>query len=394
MIILDEPYVSDFLQQTIRDYELPIVLTDTARALGFGDEAYCWDAATAVAHNRTLPHPTIYTNSENAIGWIARHLSFTELPAQIALFKDKVKFRELIRPLYPHFFFHSLSLNDLDRLDLTKLPMPFIIKPATGFFSMGVHKVADAAEWQATKAAIRAELAQNNGLFPREVLDTTRFIIEECIAGDEYAIDAYFDAAGTPVILNIHKHVFSSAADVSDRIYISSKAIIEANLARFGDFLAQLGQLTHVKNFPVHVEVRLDAAGQMQPIEVNPLRFGGWCTTPDITAYAYDINPYLYFLRGQRPDWSAILADKADKLYSLIVLDNSTGRPGSQIADFDYERLLAQLEKPLILRRIDYRQFPVFGFIFAETRADNFAELDAILKSDLSEFVIAQQQMA
>jgi hypothetical protein len=152
--------------------------------------------------------------------------------------------------------------------------------------------------------------------------------------------------------------------------------------------------LTRVKNFPVHVEVRLDAAGQMQPIEVNPLRFGGWCTTPDITAYAYDINPYLYFLRGQRPDWSAILADKADKLYSLIVLDNSTGRPGSQIADFDYERLLAQLEKPLILRRIDYRQFPVFGFIFAETRADNFAELDAILKSDLSEFVIAQQQMA
>lgn len=388
MIILDEPYVSDFLQETIREHELPLVLTDTARALGFGSEAYCWNEATAVHHIHTSPHRPIYTNSENAIGWVARHLAFTDLPAQIALFKDKVKFRELIRPLYPHFFFHQVPLPDLDGLDIDTLPMPFVIKPTTGFFSLGVHKVSDTSEWTAVKAAIHTELAQANGLFPRQVLDATRFIIEECIPGDEYAIDAYFNAAGEPVILNILKHVFSSVADVSDRIYISSKEIIETHLARFTDFLARLGQLTGVQNFPVHVEVRLDATGQMQPIEVNPLRFGGWCSTPDMTAYAYGFNPYLYFLRGQRPDWGAILADKAGKLYSLIILDNSTGLAPDQIAAFDYERVMAQLEKPLELRRLDYRRFPVFGFIFAETQADNYAELDAILKSDLRAFVV------
>ncbi|MCB9418934.1 MAG: ATP-grasp domain-containing protein [Ardenticatenaceae bacterium] len=388
MIILDEPYVSDFLLQTIRDHELPIVLTDTARALGFGSETYCWDVETAVSHLRTSFHQPIYTNSENAIGWVAQHLDFTGLPGQIAQFKDKVKFRELIRPLYPHFFFRQIALRDFAALDITHLPLPFVIKPTAGFFSLAVHKVSSAAEWEAVKTNIQLELMQTRGLFPREVINTTSFIIEECIEGDEYAIDAYFDAAGKPVILNILKHIFSSASDVSDRIYISSKEIVETHLARFTDFLAQLGRLTGVQNFPVHVEVRLDAAGQMQPIEVNPLRFGGWCTTPDMTAYAYGFNPYLYFLRGQRPDWGAILADKAGKLYSLIILDNSTGLAPDRIAAFDYERVLAQLEKPLQLRRLDYRRFPVFGFIFAETQAAHYAELDAILKSDLREFVV------
>lgn len=387
MIILDKPYVSDFLQQTIHEYKLPLVKTSTAQALGFNGEAFYLDEATAVDTARTTPNPPIYTNSENAIGWIAQHLAFTDLPAQIDLFKDKVKFRELIRPLYPHFFFRQIALRDFATLDITQLPLPFVIKPTAGFFSLAVHKVSSAAEWEAVKTNIQLELMQTRGLFPREVINTTSFIIEECIEGDEYAIDAYFDAAGKPVILNILKHIFSSASDVSDRIYISSKEIIETHLARFTDFLAQLGRLTGVKNFPVHVEVRLNEAGQMQPIEVNPMRFGGWCSTPDMTYYAYGFNPYLYFLRGQRPDWGTILADKAGKLYSLIILDNSTGLAADEIAAFDYERVLAQLERPLELRRLDYRRYPVFGFIFAETRADHFAELDAILKSNLSEFV-------
>lgn len=118
------------------------------------------------------------------------------------------------------------------------------------------------------------------------------------------------------------------------------------------------------------------------------MRFGGWCTTADMTYFAYDFNPYLYFLRGKRPNWPAILKDKAGKLYSIIILDNSTGLEAKQIAAFDYERILATLEKPLELRPIDYHQFLVFGFVFAETRAENFAELRAILKSNLSEFVL------
>ncbi len=388
MILVDQPYISDFLRQTIHDNKLPVVKTDAAKALGFENAAYFWDERQAAQAVPTAGNMPIYTTSENAIGWIARHLAFTDLPAQIDLFKDKAKFRELIRPLYPTFFFRQIALDDLDTLDITDLPLPFIIKPTAGFFSMGVHKVTDAADWARVKTAVHTELAQTQNLFPQEVVNTTSFIIEECIKGDEFAMDAYFDADGEPVILNILHHFFSSADDVSDRVYISSKAIIETHLAPFTDFLRQIGALTGVKNFPVHVEVRLDANGQIQPIEVNPMRFGGWCTTADMTYFAYDFNPYLYFLRGQRPDWTDILKDKAGKLYSIIILDNSTGLEAAQIAAFDYERMLATLEKPLELRPIDYHQFPVFGFVFAETRAENFAELDTILKSNLNEFVI------
>ena len=137
----------------------------------------------------------------------------------------------------------------------------------------------------------------------------------------------------------------------------------------------------------MHVEVRRSAAGTICPIEINPLRFGGWCTTADMTWFAYGFNPYLYYFQQQRPNWSEILKQKQDKLYSVIVLDNSSGIEGEQIASFDYAALLAGFAKPLELRRIDYREYPVFGFLFAETDVNDQSELEYILKSDLREYV-------
>lgn len=78
-----------------------------------------------------------------------------------------MKFRELIRPLYPHFFFRQIALTDLDTLTIDDFPLPFVIKPTAGFFSMGVHKVTDAAEWECVKTAIYTELTQTQDLFPR-----------------------------------------------------------------------------------------------------------------------------------------------------------------------------------------------------------------------------------
>ena len=49
--------------------------------------------------------------------------------------------------------------------------------------------------------------------------------------------------------------------------------------------------------------------------------------------------------------------------------------------------LIAGFEKPIELRKIDYKNYPVFGFVFVETREDNFAELKSILDSDLNEFI-------
>ncbi len=82
----------------------------------------------------------IYTTSENAVGWISKHLAFSDLPQKIALFKDKVNFRKLTRSMFPDFYFKEVRMEDLKQVEIKDIPLPFIIKPAVGFFSMGFEK--------------------------------------------------------------------------------------------------------------------------------------------------------------------------------------------------------------------------------------------------------------
>ncbi|WP_462270273.1 ATP-grasp domain-containing protein [Desulfobacter sp.] len=387
MIFVDKPFVSDFFKKTIADNEYPVVLTDMAKALGFGDSRNGIDEASAVKEILGSNNLRLYSTSENAIGWIAEHLSATRLPGDIELFKDKARFRSLIKPLFPDFYFQEVSMEALENLSAEDLPMPFIIKPTTGFFSMGVYKVSALEEWRQVKRALRAEIRSVAALYPKEVLDTTMVIIEQCIEGEEFAVDAYYDADGNPVIVGIYQHIFSSAEDVSDRVYMTSKDIVEANLDPFAKFLKDIGNLAKVKNFPVHVEIRRDHSGSIVPIEINPMRFGGWCSTADMTYLAYGFNPYACYLSQKRPNWKEALENQNGKLYSIVVLDNSTGLDAQDIDAFDYERLLSRFEHPLELRKIDYKEYPVFGFLFAETSQANFGELERILRSDLKEFI-------
>ena len=387
MFFVDEPYISDLLKTTLRDNAIPVVATQVARKLELlpGTNWISETRAVELAHEPG--DLLIYTSSENSIGWITQHLGFSNLPEKIELFKNKAKFRELTRPLYPEFFFKEVRVEDLKDIRISELPLPFVIKPTTGFFSMGVYKVSTHAEWSGTLADIQAEIRQIKGLSPQEVLNINSFIIEECIEGEEFALDAYLDQAGEPIILSIYRHTFSSAEDVGDRVYTTSKDIVEQNLAEFTTFVGEMGRLAGIRNFPVHIELRRVDDGSLLPIEVNPMRFGGWCTTADMTSRAYGFNPYLYYYRGQKPDWPQLLAGKDGKLFSMIILDNSTGVPSDQITSFDFDKLLATFEKPLELRRIDHKKYHVFGFLFAETRTDNMGELEAILRSDLREYI-------
>ena len=394
MFFVDKPYVSDFFKMTVRDNDIPVVGTDISKELGLysGTEVISEDSAIEMV--RKSDNPIIYTTSENSIGWIAKHLAFSNLPEKIELFKDKLRFRKLTQSVFPDFYFKGVHVEDLKKIQFNELPLPFIIKPAVGFFSMGVYKVSSHEEWIHAVDSIIKEIDQIKGLYPRAVLDTSSFIIEQCINGEEFAIDAYYNSTGEPVILNILKHAFSSDADVSDRIYITSKEIIETNIEEFTDFVGKIGRLAGVKNFPVHIELRRDRDGALLPIEVNPMRFGGWCTTPDMSFLAYGFNPYVYYHSQKKPDWPEVLKGKEGKLFSIIVLDNSTGIDVDEIASFNYEKLLANFENPIELRKIDYKKYHVFGFLFTETREDNFIELKNILDSDLNEFISTDRTIA
>ncbi len=387
MFFADNPYISDFFRTTVRDNNIPVVKTDITAEMDLPEGTRLVDKKKAVEIALESENPIIYSTSENAIGWISDNLSFTSLPEKIELFKNKIKFRKLISPLFPGFFFREIQLDQLMELEVENFSYPFIIKPAVGFFSMGVFKVSNSSEWETTVKLIKKSIAETSNLYPMEVLDTSSFIIEEMIEGDEFAVDAYFDSSGEAVILSILHHTFSSEDDVSDRVYTTSKRIIEENLSDFAEFVNKLGDLSEVRNFPVHIELRRDKNGIICPIEVNPMRFGGWCTTADITFAAYGFNPYLYYYNQQKPNWREILKEKNNNLFSIIVLDNSTGVETEKIESFDYSKVMNCFNKPLELRKIDYSKYPVFGFIFTETEENNFRELKYILDSDLREFI-------
>jgi len=394
MFFVDKPYVSEFFKMTVKDNVIPVVGTEIAKKLGLysGTKVISEDEAIEIA--RKTDNPVMYMTSENSIDWITKNLAFSNLPEKIALFKDKLKFRELTKSIFPNFYFKGVCVEDLTKIQFKEITQPFIIKPKVGFFSMGVYKVSSYKEWINTIDLIIEEIEQIKDLYPKEVLDTSSFIIEQCINGEEFAVDAYYNSTGEPVILSILKHTFSSDKDVSDRVYTSSKDIIENNLKEFTNFTEKIGKLAGVKNFPIHIELRRDDDGTLLPIEVNPMRFGGWCTTADISFLAYGFNPYLYYYSQKKPNWSEVLKGKEEKLFSIIVLDNSTGIDVNKITSFNYEKLLLNFEKPIELRKIDYKKYPVFGFLFTETREDNFIELKNILDSDLSEFVSTNISMA
>lgn len=387
MFFLDKPYVSSLLINTIKKNSFLVVDTGIAREMGFNPGPDLIDADRAVKEVQSSDNLMIYATSENSIGWMAEHLGFTGIPDKIALFKNKVKFRELIRPLYPDFYFKGVPLNGLDGFSPDTGHYPFIIKPAVGFFSMGVYKVSTPEEWIRIRSSILQDINKVKDLYPSEVFNSTFFIMEQCIEGDEFAIDAYFNAEGEPVILNITKHIFASADDVTDRVYSTSKKIIQENIEQFTRFLEETGRLADVKNFPVHAEVRREESGRIIPIEINPMRFGGWCTTPDLAWHAYGFNPYEYYFFQKKPQWQEILENKPDNFFSIIVLNNSTGFDTREILSFNYDAVATGFEKILELRKINFKEYPIFGILFAETSKDNYPELEWILASDLKEFV-------
>ena len=385
MIILDKPYVSDFLIDTIRKYQIPVLNIPFLKTINSNGLRLLSDSEAV--QSIVVQHDLMYTNSENAIGWISDNLQETTLPKQIEIFKNKEKFRELISKLYPDFYYKKVAFSDLYNFNTKTLPKPFVIKPNIGFFSMGVHIIKNDNDWKKALELLHNEMEVVKDLYPLQVMDATDFIIESYIKGKEYAVDCYFNKNGKPVILNILEHQFSSTDDVSDRLYYTSTTIIESLRAKVEQFLIKLNGLAGLTKFPLHIEIRIDK-DIIVPIEGNPMRFGGWCTTADLAYHAFGFNPYHYYFEQKEPDWDKILKSHDESIYSIIILNNATGYSANEIKSFDYDKLLAIFKTPLELRKINYSKYPLFGFLFTKTSKDDIAELKNILNSDLTEFIL------
>jgi hypothetical protein len=390
MFLIDKPFVSDFLIETIKDNNYKIIATKVAKEL-VKDDSLAWIAEEeAIALLKNNPEISLYSNSENALAWIDQYYGESELSSQLQVLKNKVKFRELIKELFPDFYFKQISIDEIQRLSDDEIRFPFVIKPAVGFFSIGVHIVENEKDWLKAKSELQADKLKS--IFPENVLNTSTFIIEEFIRGEEYAIDYYYDNNGDAVLLNVLHHLFSSGTDTSDRVYSTSKAIIEKYKTDLEYFLTKIGKELHLKNFPAHAEVRIDENGKIIPIEVNPLRFGGFCTTADLLGVTLGFNEYKCFCENKKPDWDTIFRGKENKIFSVIILDNNSGIIPSDILGFNYSDLAKDFEKPIVIRELDINKYPVFGFAFIESAATNKKELNDILTSDLRKYIVSKQE--
>ncbi len=382
MIILEKPYVSELLEQTLLEKQYPVLQNLSIEEMNLPLNLNYWNESYAAKQFKNNKDLLLYSNSENSIKWIAQNLSFTDYPQKIELFKDKVKFRQLISEIYPDFYFEEIEAENLSKIDISQLKIPFIIKPSVGFLSMGVYPVHNVGEWEEVLSSIFSDMEKMKSDFPIEVIDSSKFIIEEIIEGDEFAIDVYFDKNGHPVILNILQHPFSSGKDVSDRVYFTSKEIIQKNLVQFETILAKIGNTAQLKNFPIHIELRTNG-DTIIPIEINPMRFAGWCTT-DIAYYAYGINPYEYYFEQKTPNWDEVLEQKDDSLYYLAIADIPSDIAKNTIDSFDYEGFSKNISQLLAMREIDFKNHPLFAMVFGQTK--NYDEISDLLELNLSKY--------
>ena len=201
MFLIDKPFVSDFLIKTIKDNDYKIIATKVAKEL-VKDDSLSWIAEEeAIALLKNNPEISLYSNSENALAWIDQYYGESELSSQLQVLKNKVKFRELIKELFPDFYFKQISIEEIQRWSDDEIRFPFVIKPAVGFFSIGVHIVENEKDWIKAKSELQPDKLKS--IFPENVLNTSTFIIEEFIRGEEYAIDYYYDNNGDAVLLNV-----------------------------------------------------------------------------------------------------------------------------------------------------------------------------------------------
>lgn len=365
MFILDKPYVSEFLEKTLEKNKFPVLNTAAVKELVSNTGINYIDEEKAVKKLRDYKNPVLYTNSENSIEWISKNLCFTDLPDKIALCKDKIKFRKIISKIYPDFYFKEVSFEDIKRIKPQDLKFPLVLKPAVGFLSFGVYMIYNDSEWNSTISILEEDIKKFKTIYPLNVVNTSTFIIEEMVLGEEFAVDAYYNEKGEAVILNIYKHPFCSEKDVSDRVYFTSKAIIEKYLKEFEQLLQKIGNAVDLKNFPVHIELRVNKENII-PIELNPMRFAGWCMT-DIAYYAWGINVYEEYLHQTKPNWQNILENSDENLYYVMFSDVSKDIKKEDIKSIDYDGLVRNIETPLEIRKIDYKIHPIYSIIFAKT---------------------------
>ena len=383
MIILEKPYVSAPLAAYLEESQIPVLYNDMAISLMVdGYRLNMMDDKHFIEEYQK--QKKLYAVSENALVWLYAQLPESELVKKVKILKDKAAFRRICQQIYPDFYYKEVEMKALRNLNPDELPLPLVLKPSVGFLSVGVYIVRSKEEWLKALDDIDKNFAKQCAVFPETVIRSEKFVLEQFIEGEEYAVDAYYDAEGKPNIINIFHHIFKDETDVSDRLYCMSKHIFETNYPRFNQFCVDLNGVLQLKNFPMHVEFRVDKhTGKAIPIEVNPLRFAGMCLN-DLTRHTCNLLPVKAFFENTHPDYATMWKGIEEDVFSFVVLD----KPFETDKALDFEAIKRHFHGVLETRDIMNPAMSTWGFLFTKTSPEHKEELQEILHSSLEEFII------
>lgn len=378
MVILDRPFASDMMVDTIEKNSIPVLKNEMSEKR-VSNGVVLSDAEFAEEYKKT---GKLYTVSENALGWIYEHIEDKRFLDSISIVKDKNAFRKICRDIYPDFFFKELNINEMKNADINSIVFPCVIKPSVGFLSKGVFVVHDPKEYKAAVASLLSDFAKAGADFPEFVVGKSRFLIEEYIHGEEYAVDAYYDENENPVILNIFHHKFMDESDTSDRLYMTNKGLFDKYETPFTTFLTNLNATLHLKNFPMHIEFRYDGKKAV-PIEINPLRFTGFCLN-ELQVFISGQHPMLSFLRGRRVSKEEMWKGKENLTYAFTVLDLPSG---CEDKAFNAEKFSADFHDVIDVRLVPDKTSGVAATVFLKIETENLQAFDRIMSLDMREYM-------
>ena len=128
MIIIEKPYVSEFLIDSIVQNDWAVLENEALEIAGIEEGAFeTITSDVAKDYYNQVEYPIIYSNSENSINWVLENLPESNLSRYIKLFKDKFVFRNMLKEVFPDFYFKALEYDHLSKISLEELKYPFVL---------------------------------------------------------------------------------------------------------------------------------------------------------------------------------------------------------------------------------------------------------------------------
>ncbi|MED3661011.1 ATP-grasp domain-containing protein [Ureibacillus terrenus] len=383
MILIDDQIISPILVKSLQELNVPVFKQGNRSEMSKSLQLMDANDFFSIIDE----HQKLLTNSESCLALLESHAPDSVQNRWAKQLKDKGIFRQILSKMYPDYFYKVVNLDELYKIPVEDIPFPVVIKPSKGYSSVGVYKVKNAEEWRAALEKLSVDMLLIKNIYDKEVINGESVLIEKWVFGEEYAVDGYYDHDGNPVILNIFKHLFKDEYDTSDRIYYTSREVIQEIYDDILTFMYKFKEIVPLKNFPLHFEVRKNDHAII-PIEMNPLRFAGAGTT-DLGFHAYGCNVYKHYFQGTRPDWEAVLRKMDQSIYSFFCAEIPMDISRTLIKSIDHQSFKKQFQQILEYREIQALNDRVFAIVFSKN--GSMEELYQLLEMDLRPFIALKE---